>query len=112
MMVGQRDDPGAEPDVAGALGSGGDEQFGLTIDLVAARMVLADPRLGVAELVEPLHQLEVALDAEQRVLVVRMKRRQKHPRAKCPKLGHAAPPSVDSDRILADGTTRAEFSAK
>ena len=92
MVVGQRDDPGAEPDVPGALGRGGDEQFGLPVDLIAARMVLADPRLGKAELVEPRHQLEIALHAEQRVLVVGMERRQEYPRAKCAKLGHAAPP--------------------
>src|SRR6516164_3951350 len=58
-------------------------------------MVLADPRFGIAELVEPLHQLEIAFDTEQRVLVVGMERRQKHPSAKCPKLGHAAPPSLE-----------------
>src|SRR5262249_17124431 len=60
--------------------------------------VLADPRLGIAELVEPLHQLEVALHAEQRVLVVGMERRQKHPRAKRAKLGHAAPPELEPGR--------------
>src|SRR5215469_16579860 len=96
MMVGQRDDPRAEPDVARALGGGGDEQLGLPIDLVPARMVFADPRLGVIELVEPLHQLEIALHAEQRILVIGMERRQKDPRAKCSKLGHAAPPSPKS----------------
>ena len=42
-------------------------------------MMLADPRLGKTELVEPLHQLEIALHAEQRILVIGMKRRQKHP---------------------------------
>jgi hypothetical protein len=76
----------------GALGGGGDEQLGLAIDLIAARMMLADPCLGIAELVEPLHQLEIALYAEQRVLVVGMKRRQEYPGAKSPKLGHAATP--------------------
>jgi hypothetical protein len=82
VVVGQRDDPGAQPDMAGALGGGGDEQLGLAIDLIAARMVLADPRLGIAEFVEPLHQLEIALHAEQRILVVGMEGRQKYPRAK------------------------------
>jgi len=82
----------------GALGGGGDEQLGLAIDLIAARMVLADPRLGIAELVEPLHQLEIALHAEQRVLVVWMERRQKYPRAKCAKLGHAASPPLEFGR--------------
>jgi hypothetical protein len=94
MVVGQRDDPGAEPDMPGALGGGSDEQLGLPVNLIAARMVLADPRLGIAELVEQLHELEVALDTKQRVFVVGVERWQKHPRAKCAKLGHAAPPSL------------------
>jgi hypothetical protein len=95
VVVGQRDDPGAETDPAGALSSGGDEQLGLAIDLVAAGMVLADPRLGVVVLVEPLHELEIALHAKQRVLVVGMERRQEHSRAKGAILGHAAPPSIE-----------------
>ena len=81
MVVGQRDHAGAEPDVAGALGGGGDEQFRLAVDLVAAGMVLADPRLGIVEHVEPLHELEIALHAQERVFVVGMERRQKNPGA-------------------------------
>ena len=46
-------------------------------DLEPGRMVLTDPRLVKAELVEPRHQLEVALEALGRVLLVRMERRQK-----------------------------------
>ena len=38
-------------------------------------MVLADPGFVVAELVEQLDQLEVALDGQRRVLVERMERR-------------------------------------
>jgi hypothetical protein len=45
-------------------------------------MVLADPCFVKAELVEPHHQLEVALEALVRVLLVRMERRQKDPMAK------------------------------
>jgi hypothetical protein len=40
-------------------------------------MVLADPGLVKAELVEPFDQVEVALEALGRVLFVRMERRQK-----------------------------------
>ena len=93
MVVGQRDDPRPEPDMSGALGRSSDKQFGLAVDLIAARMVLAYPRLGIAKLVEPLHQLKIALHAEQRILVIGMKRRQKDTCAKCAKLGHAAPVS-------------------
>ena len=42
-------------------------------------MVLADPSFVKAELVEPHHQLEVALKALGGVLLVRMERRQKNP---------------------------------
>jgi hypothetical protein len=65
--------------VPGALGGEGDEDFGRADDLVAGRMVLANPRLVKPELVEPCHQLEVALQALSRVLLVRVERRQKDP---------------------------------
>jgi len=65
--------------VAGALGGEGDEDLGRADDLEPGRVVLADPRLVKAELIEPHHQLEVALEALGRVLLVRMERRQKDP---------------------------------
>ena len=79
VVVGQRDDAGAEPDVPGPLGGEGDEDLGRADDLEPGRMVLADPGLVKAELVEPLHQVEVALQALGRVLLVGMERRQKDP---------------------------------
>ena len=75
LVVGQRDDAGAEPDVLGARRDVGDEQLGAGDDLVAGGVVLADPRLVEAELVEPLDELAVALQTERRVLVDGMKRR-------------------------------------
>ena len=54
VMVGQRDDAGAEADVLGALGGEGDEDLGRADDLQPGRVVLADPRLVKAEPVEPL----------------------------------------------------------
>ena len=92
MMIGQRDDAGAEPDVAGALGGGGDEELGLAVDLIAAGMVLADPRLGIAERVEPLHRLEIALHAEERVLVIGMEGRQEDPGVQRANIAHPASP--------------------
>ena len=79
VMVGQRDDAGAEADVLGALGGEGDEDLGRADDLEPGRVMLADPGLVKAELVEPRHQFEVALEALGRVLLVRMERRQKDP---------------------------------
>ena len=87
MMIGQRDHAGAEPDMLGALGGGGDEQLGRAVGFVAAGMVFADPGFVKAELVEPLDQLEIALEAQQRVFVVGMKRRQENSRAQLV-LGH------------------------
>ena len=48
VVIGQRDDAGAEPDALGALGRGGDEQFGRGDDLEAGRVMLADPGLVVS----------------------------------------------------------------
>src|SRR4051812_1496893 len=77
VMIRQRDDPGAEPDVPCTLGSKGDEDLGRRDDLITGRMVLADPRLVKAELVEMHDQVQIALQAGGRVLLVRMERRQK-----------------------------------
>jgi hypothetical protein len=63
VVIGQRDDPSAKADVLRALRGGGDEQFWLAVDLVAAGMMFADPRFGVIVHIQPLHQLEVALHA-------------------------------------------------
>ena len=76
VVVGQRHDPGAEADVAGALRRGGDEHLRAGDQLEPAGMVLADPGLVVVEPVEMLEQFEVALDRQGRVLVVIVERRQ------------------------------------
>ena len=54
------------------------KSFGRRDDLEAGRMVLADPRLFVAEFVEPFDELDVAADRERRVFVQRMKRREEN----------------------------------
>jgi hypothetical protein len=58
--------------VARPLGSGGDEELGRCDDLVAARVVLADPRLVVAQLVHPLDERHVARQGARGVLVDRV----------------------------------------
>ena len=75
VVVGQGRDPGAQPDVLGALGRRGDEHLGAGDQLIGRRVVLADPGLVIAELVQPLDQLQVALDRQRRVLVDRVERR-------------------------------------
>jgi hypothetical protein len=79
VVVRQRNDAGAEADVSGTLGGESDEDLGRADDLEPRRMVLADPGLVKAELVQPRHQFEVALEALGGVLLVRMERRQKDP---------------------------------
>ena len=67
VVVGERVDPGAELDVAGALGGRGDEHLGAGDELRAGRVVLADPRLVVAEAVEQGDQVEVSLQRQRGV---------------------------------------------
>ena len=71
VVVGQRDDARAEPDVARALRGGRDEHLRAGDDLEAGRVVLADPGLVIVQLVEMDEQVHVALEREQRVLVER-----------------------------------------
>ena len=56
MVIRQAGHAGAQPDVLGALGRGGDDHFRRGDHFPAGGMVLADPGLVVAELVEPLDQ--------------------------------------------------------
>ena len=60
---------------AGPLGGGGDEDLGAGDDLGAGGVVLADPRLVVAELVEVNDQVEVTFQGQGRVLAGRVERR-------------------------------------
>ena len=76
VVVGQRRHAGAQPDVLGALRRGGDEDLGRGDDLVAGRVVLAEPGLVEAERVEMLDQLQVALEGQRRVLAHRVERGQ------------------------------------
>ena len=68
VVVGQRHHAGAELDALGALGRGGDEDLGGRDRLVPVAVVLPHPGLVVAELVQPLDQLEVPPDGQRRVL--------------------------------------------
>ena len=79
VVVGQRRHAGAQADVPGALGGGGDEHLGRGDDLVAGRVVLAEPGLVEAQLVEVLDELQVALQRQRRVLAHRMEGGQEDP---------------------------------
>ena len=68
VVVGERAHARAQADVPGPLRCHGDEHLGRGDDLVARRVVLAEPRLVEAQLVEPHHQLEVAFERQGGVL--------------------------------------------
>ena len=64
--------------MARALGRGGNEHFRAGDDLVAARMVLADPGLVIVQPVEMDQKLHVAIERQQRIFAQRMKRREEN----------------------------------
>ena len=68
VVVGEAEYAGAELDVLGALGRCTDEHLRRGYCLPAAAVVLSDPGLVVAQLVEPLKGLHVALEGEGGVL--------------------------------------------
>ena len=67
VVVRHRVDAGAETDAAGPLARGGQDHLGTGDRLVPRRVVLADPRLVEAELLDELDQLDVAPDLQCRV---------------------------------------------
>jgi hypothetical protein len=77
MVVRQAGHAGAQADEAGALDQRADEHLGRGDGLPARRVMLADPGLVVAQLVEPFDQLHVARHAQRRVLADPMERREK-----------------------------------
>src|SRR5262249_23526194 len=70
-----------------------DEDLGRADDLVARGVVLADPGLVVAQLVEPPHQLEVAVETRGRVFVHGMERGEEDPEAQRRRVHPSAPSS-------------------
>ena len=92
VVVGERGHPGAEAEVLGALGGGGDELDRVGDDLPAGGVVLADPRLLDAELVEVLHQREVAVEGEGGVLVRGVERGEEDPEPQGPLGGDGVTP--------------------
>ena len=72
VVVGQRDHAGRELDALGVLGRRGQEHLGRGDHLPARRMMLAAPELVEAELVEVLHELDVAAELQHRVFADRV----------------------------------------
>jgi hypothetical protein len=103
MVVRERYHAGPEHDVACALGGGRNEHLGAGDDLVAPRVVLAEPDLVVAEAVERDHAVEVVLQRQGRVLPDRVERGEERAEAQRPGRGHGAhrPRVRTSERITA-----------
>ena len=74
MVVGQAHDPGAEANVLGALGEHGEQQLGRGDRLGSAGVMLADPRLVVAETIECLDERDISLVGEVRATEPRVER--------------------------------------
>jgi hypothetical protein len=79
VVIAHRHHTGAQLDVAGALGGRRDEDLRRGDDLAAGRVVLTDPGLVVAELVEVLDQVEISLQRPRRVLSGRVERGHEDP---------------------------------
>ena len=84
VVIGERAHAGAQLDAAGALRRHRDEHLGRRDELVAGGVVLADPRLVEAELVEPLDELEIAVEGEGGVLARGVERREEDPEPERP----------------------------
>ena len=72
MVIGQRDDAGAQLDALRPLAHRGQEQFGRGNHFPSRRVMLADPEFVEAKLVEMHRQFDVAAHLEHRMLADRM----------------------------------------
>src|ERR1700739_1585138 len=79
MVVRQRPHPGAEPDVLGPLGRGGDEHLRTGDEFVTAGMMFTEPGLVVAEPVQCDGALQVVFQCYRGRLADRVERRDEHP---------------------------------
>ncbi len=72
MVEGQQEAARSQPDVPGLRERLGQQQVGRWIGLPRHGVVLADPRLAVAQLVEPADHLQVPLESRAQVALGRM----------------------------------------
>ena len=68
MVIGQGHDPGGQLDARGPFTRRGQEHFGRGDHFPAAGMVLAAPEFVISELVQVLHEVEIAAELQHRVL--------------------------------------------
>src|SRR5678809_801724 len=79
MVIRQAGDAGAEHDVPGALGGGADEDFRRGDGFPARGVMLAHPDLVIAQVIEPLDELHVAVHRQGGVLAHPVEGRQENP---------------------------------
>src|SRR4029077_8047760 len=82
MVIGQRDNPGRQPDAFGALARGGEEHLGRRDHLPAAGVVLAAPEFIIAEFVQQLDEIEIATELQHRMFADGMVRGEEGAEAK------------------------------
>ena len=68
MVIGQGHDPGGQLDAPGPFPRRGQEHFGRGDRFPAAGMMLATPEFVVPELVQVLHEVEIAAELQHRML--------------------------------------------
>jgi hypothetical protein len=76
MVIGEAGHARSQHDVARALGGGCDHDLGGGDQLPPRRVMLADPHLVIAQVVEPFDQLHVAIDGEGGILADTVKGRE------------------------------------
>src|SRR5579872_4739170 len=81
MMIRNRDDAGAELDPMGDHRGRRQHHFWRCDGFPSSRMMLANPELIVAEVIEERGELQIALELQGRVFAGRMMRREKHAKA-------------------------------
>ena len=86
MVIAHADHAGAELDVLGAFRGSGDEDFRGSDDFHPGRVVLADPRLVVAQVIEMLDECQIALQGQRGVGAGGVERREEN--AEAHSIGH------------------------
>ena len=92
MVVGQADHARAQAQVASALGGGGHKHFGGGDGFPAGAVVLANPGFIVAQMVQPLEQLQIPFQGEGGVFADPVERGHKYAEFHTGGGGHIVPP--------------------
>ena len=77
-MVGEADNAGAQPDMAGALCGGGNEQLRGRDGFPAGAVMLANPGFVITQIVQPLHQFQIPVNGQSWVFADSVKRPQEY----------------------------------